>query len=414
VVKQFEHLSDAQLEQYGTDSITSISDDARRIDAHLEECAGCRARLLEHQRTNFHLLTDAAMQASPHAGSSSTGGPGAGNSGGFAGIAAGLCPSPNGPSEDDLRNLAAGVIAPDKSLAITQHAAQCAHCGPLLRGFVEDFSDDPGADELKTENEALSHLKSSTPKWQKEIAGEAVKLSRERSSSQRVEAKPGRWSMRWMLVPASVAICALIAFGIWYTQRETPEKVEKLLAQAYTEQRMTEYRIPGAEWGPVRVTRGAGQSHLSRPAAQLEAEKILAEHQSGDAGDPNWLTAKAEAEILDNNPEAAIVDLTQAMAANPGSIKSEALFAIAYAQKGDQLDDRASREKALEIMTRLINRKSNSEHSVLLFNRAIIYERLAQPDKALADWMELAKWENHGPWADEAHKKIEGHSPNPQ
>jgi tetratricopeptide (TPR) repeat protein len=241
-----------------------------------------------------------------------------------------------------------------------------------------------------------------------------MKASSDGSSIRSVEAKPQGWRMRWMLVPAWVAACALIAFGIWYSQRETPEKVEKLLAQAYTEQRMTEYRIPDAEWGPVRVTRGAAQSHLSRPAVQLEAEKILAEHQSGDEGDPNWLTAQAEAEILDNNPEAAIADLTHAVAASPGSIKPEVLLAIAYAQKGDQLDDRTSWEKALEMLTRLINGKSEAERSVLLFNRAIVYERLAQPDKALADWMELTKSEDHGTWAGEGRKKIESHSPNRQ
>jgi tetratricopeptide (TPR) repeat protein len=417
VVNSFEHLSNAQLEHYGTNNATESSGDAQMIEAHLEDCADCRARLLEHQRASLGLLSDAAIQAIRNPGSSSevvvvtksavtkTSGPH-----GYASVAAGVCPSPSGPSEDDLRNLAAGLIAPDKALAVTEHAAQCQNCGSLLRAFTEDFSDELTLEET----DALSQLNSSAPAWQKEIAGEAMKASSHGGSIRSVEAKPQGWRMRWMLVPAWVAACALIAFAIWYSQRETPEKVEKLLAQAYTEQRMTEYRIPDAEWGPVRVTRGAAQSHLSRPAVQLEAEKILAEHQSGDAGDPNWLTAKAEAEILDNNPEAAIADLTHAVAASPGSIKPEVLLAIAYAQKGDQLDDRTSWEKALEMLTRLINGKSEAERSVLLFNRAIVYERLAQPDKALADWMELTKSEDHGTWAGEGRKKIESHSPNRQ
>jgi hypothetical protein len=392
VVKSFEHLSNAQIEQYGTDSFSDPSN-APAMEAHLEDCADCRNRVLEHQRARFALLANDSVKAVP------TGG----------------C-----VSEDELRKLAAGVIAPEQALTMTHHVAQCEHCAPILRAFAEDFSDDLSPEEIKSENEMLAQLKSSSAKWQKHVAGQAQRANRSRASnslgltSEPLTPRPGGWSLRWILVPAAVAATALIAFGIWYANHDTPEKVEKLLAQAYTEQRTMEYRWPGAEWGPVRVTRGAGQSHLSRPAAQLEAEKILAEHQSGDAADPDWRTAKAEAELLDNNPEAAIADLNQAAAVNAGSIKSETLLAIAYAQKSDQMDDRTSREKALEILTRLMNRKSNGERRVLLYNRAIVYEHLGQPDKALADRMELAKWENHGAWADEARKKIEGHSPDRQ
>ena len=388
MVKSFEHLSDAQLEHYGTDSTTSISDDAQRIEAHLEECADCRSRVLEHQRARFAPMADASMKATLN--------PGTGRSESNSAV----CSVTDGPSEDDLRNLAAGLIAPDKALPITEHAARCPHCGPLLRAFTEDFSDELTAEETN----ALSQLKSSTPAWQKEIAGEAMKGNRDGSLIQSVDAKRYGWRMRWMLVPASLAVCAVIAFGIWYSQRETPEKVEKLLAEAYTEQRMTEYRIPDAEWGPVRMTRGAGESKLARPAAQLEAEKILAEHQSGDAGDPNWLTAKAEAEILDNNPEAAIADLTQAVAANPGSVHPEVLLAIAYAQKGDQRDDRASREKALEILNKVIAGKAPHDPAAL-FNRALLYQRLNMPEKAKADWGELLRIEPQNAWGDEERKK---------
>jgi tetratricopeptide (TPR) repeat protein len=391
VVKQFEHLSDAQLEQYGTDSITSISDDARRIDAHLEDCADCRSRLLEHHRARFALQADISMKASPQAG----------------------C-----VSEDDLRKLAAGIIAPGVAVTMTQHVAQCQHCAPILRAFAEDFSDDLTLGEITAENEMLAQLKSSSAKWQKQMAGQAMKANRRAGALNdrgKVPAIPGSgstlspaqaagWLPRWIVAPAALAACVAIAFAVWFTQRDTPEKVEKLLAQAYTEHRTMEYRWPGAEWGPVRVTRGSGQSSLSRPTAQLEAEKILAEHQASAAIDPNWLTAKAEAELLDNQSHMAITDLTQALSTKPGSIDIELMLAIAYAQEGDRVGDSASRKKALELLNQVILQKTPPDPAAL-FNRALLYQRLNIPEKARADWDELLKTGDLRPWQDEARHK---------
>jgi tetratricopeptide (TPR) repeat protein len=391
VVKSFEHLSDAQLEQYGTDRPTEISDDARRIDAHLEECAGCRARLLEHQRTNLDLVTRAGMNA---AGQSDC------------------------ASEDDLRKLAAGIAPADEALTITQHVAQCSHCAPILRAFSEEFSDDLTEDEIKSENDMLAKLKSSSAKWQKQMASQAMKANRRAGALNdrgKVPAIPGSgstlspaqaagWLPRWIVAPAALAACVAIAFAVWFTQRDTPEKVEKLLAQAYTEHRTMEYRWPGAEWGPVRVTRGSGQSSLSRPTAQLEAEKILAEHQASAAIDPNWLTAKAEAELLDNQSHMAITDLTQALSTKPGSIDIELMLAIAYAQEGDRVGDSASRKKALELLNQVILQKTPPDPAAL-FNRALLYQRLNIPEKARADWDELLKTGDLRPWQDEARHK---------
>src|SRR5258708_40106453 len=77
-------------------------------------------------------------------------------------------PSPQCPSEDDLRNLAAGLCPPDQATKLTEHAAQCDHCGPLLRMYTEDFSDELGKDD----EAVLGKLKSSSAGWQKKLAGQ--------------------------------------------------------------------------------------------------------------------------------------------------------------------------------------------------------------------------------------------------
>jgi tetratricopeptide (TPR) repeat protein len=376
VVKQFEHLSDAQLEQYGTDSITSISDDARRIDAHLEDCADCRSRLLEHHRARFALQADISMKASPQAG----------------------C-----VSEDDLRKLAAGIIAPGVAVTMTQHVAQCQHCAPILRAFAEDFSDDLTLGEITAENEMLAQLKSSSAKWQKQMAGQAQRANRNTADSSRLNCKPvtpgfGGWSLRWILVPVAVAATALTAFGLWYANHDTPEKVEKLLAQAYTEQRTMEYRWPGAEWGPVRVTRGAGQSHLPRPAAQLEAERILAEHQGSSSSDPKWLTVKAEAELQKGELPAAISDLAAALSRDPGSIRIKLLLAIAYAQQGEISGDRASSEQSLVLLDDF---QDSQYANAARFNRGLVLKQLNLQDKSREEFDSLVHEETQPSWRPE-------------
>src|SRR6185312_13364699 len=131
-------------------------------------------------------------------------------------------------------------------------------------------------------------------------------------SAVRVQAKPSLLhmpSLKWILPPVALAATAVIAFFIWNAQRETPQKVEKLLARAYTENRTMEMRWPGAEWAQVRTTRG---SEGSRPASLFRAEVIIGQH-GAPSSDRDWLRAKAQTEIMEWNPRAAIPLLERAL-----------------------------------------------------------------------------------------------------
>ena len=195
---------------------------------------------------------------------------------------------------------------------MTQHVATCPHCASILRILSEDFADDLTPDEIKAENEMLVQLNSSTPTWQKDMARQAMNANRNASANQILSVSTGLasgskgvtsgskdlasgskdlfsgskdlsspdsvsndraqsartqkifpWPVRRMLAPAAIAASALIAFGLWFTQRDTPEKVEKLLAQAYTEQRTMEMRIPYAAHADFRQTRSGESASCS-------------------------------------------------------------------------------------------------------------------------------------------------------
>ncbi|HEY2913111.1 MAG TPA: hypothetical protein VGK21_07110, partial [Candidatus Angelobacter sp.] len=130
-----EHLSNAQIEQYGKRASGAGPETEAWVETHLDDCSSCRSRVLEFQRTQFALLPDSKVTT---------------------------VSSPNCPSEDDLRTLAAGLCSDSLASELTAHAAACGHCGPLLQEYQEDFSDDVTPEEQT----ALAQLRSASPAWQ--------------------------------------------------------------------------------------------------------------------------------------------------------------------------------------------------------------------------------------------------------
>jgi len=372
VDQQSLHLNDAQIEQYGKTSDTTGPEAGQQIETHLADCPACRDRVLVSQRARFALMGDAPVKTAPLPDR----------------------PGPQCPSEDDLRNLAAGLCPPDQATKFTEHAAQCNHCGPLLRMYAEDFSDDLGKD-----NEAVVRkLKSSSRGWQKKL------VSRVLAGSSAVPAQSPKRSFFsvWVLVPTAVVACAAIVFAVWYSQRETPGKVEKLLAQAYTEQRTMELRWPGAEWAPPSIYRGKEAS--SKPLPLLEAEEILGRRQEGFAADVAWVQAAEEKEILDGNPQTAVVILTRAVQTHPDSVPLLLDLATAHFRLGERSQDQQEYEKARETLSEaLVQEPSNV---VALFNRAITYQRLRKMDEAAKDWAAFLKYERNQRWSDEGRKRL--------
>lgn len=203
--QQFEHLTDAQIEHYG-DRTSGEGPNQKgleidqAIETHLADCAGCRIRVLEFHRSRFGLMSHPSSSAPSNPGSRSQGDPESSRSaetepGGksslsptnldllYLGRSDEHRPTPDCPTADSLRNLAAGLSSPSESATLTQHAAQCLHCGPILRAYTEDFSD-----ELSPEDQQLiAQLKSSSEEWQRDLARKmaAAKNPDKKNSSDR-------------------------------------------------------------------------------------------------------------------------------------------------------------------------------------------------------------------------------------
>ncbi|MGZ4900788.1 MAG: hypothetical protein ACXV8X_14115, partial [Candidatus Angelobacter sp.] len=120
----------------------------QRVEAHLADCPSCRNRLLDFHRAHFTLLVEPAD------------------------LRLRTVSTPECPPDDALRQLAAGLSPNDVATKLTQHAATCDHCGPLLKTYTEDFSDDFSPEEQAV----LNNLQSSSASWQKNTAREMLEV----------------------------------------------------------------------------------------------------------------------------------------------------------------------------------------------------------------------------------------------
>ena len=137
-------------------------------------------------------------------------------------------PRQNCPDNDVLQELAAGILAPAMAEQTMLHVAECKFCGPILRQYLREFSE-----EQSPENVAiLKELQSSKPAWQKKLVRELI---------------GGGRRFHWLkLVPAMAALAAVI-FGslqgpaLWAGFQL--HQAQKQVAAAFVERRTTAMRL---------------------------------------------------------------------------------------------------------------------------------------------------------------------------
>lgn len=405
---EFEHLSDAQIENYGnrTGAGPNQPDTDQAIETHLSSCEACRTRLLAFHRSRFGLM-QGSTSASPES------------------------PTPDCLREDPLRALAAGLATSADSTAM-QHISQCDHCGPILRTYSEDFSD-----ELNPADEALlNQLNSASPSWQNKIARQMAEaalaapafspsastspvVQKSGPTENRVAQPPSAVDKhttlptkashfrlpapRWILAPVAVVATAVIAFFIWNAQRETPEKVEKLLAQAYTEQRTMEMRIPGAQYAPVRPQERGGALNQSPYLFEAKAGILRAIRSKRD--DRQWLHALGREQLIEGRFEEAITTLRQGLQSEPQSPDLLIDLAAAHYERARRTNNSDDYRAAIELLSKALNLQP--ENPAAVFDRAILYGGMSPPlyESALQDWDRYLRIDSNSPWSQEAQRR---------
>ncbi|MGD0414323.1 MAG: CHAT domain-containing protein [Terriglobales bacterium] len=311
------------------------------------------------------------------------------------------------PDREVWREIAGGLTPPGQTLAYIEHASRCDYCGPQLHGAVTELIDLNG-EITEAERKQIATLRSANLEWQQELA---QRITGAPHSEPDGESTP--WWKRWLAVPrvamAAASLLAVVGVGSWAivqwvtVHRNQPAAAERLLARAYTEKRTLELRIAGADYAPLRVSRGPAASFTSRPAALLKAEALIASQLESHPSDPSWLQAQAQADVLEGKYDAAVEALRRALELDPGSPALLTDLATAYFQRAQQEDRKDDFGAAYEYLSRAL--KVHPDDPVALFNRAIVAEQEFLYQQALDDWEHYLRVDAGSQWAEEAHNR---------
>lgn len=297
--------------------------------------------------------------------------------------------------------VAAGLLPEDETRELMKHSAQCGHCGPLLRNAAETLSDDA----TPAEEMLVASLRSARPEWQSRMADTLKGTSK---PGERTEPSATRWTglSSWLRPAFGLATLPLLVTAVWVGIRMArPPSADQLLAQAYTDRRTLEVRIPGARYArPAGIERGEDDSNLDKPASLLKAEALIAENLQKNPNDPAWLDARARADLLDGNYDSAIKTLQRALDAQPDSPQLLTDLGSAYFMRAESSDHAVDYGNAVEALGKALTKAPDDP--VALFNRALASEKLFLYTETVEDWEHYLRLDPQGEWAEEARKRL--------
>ena len=377
------HLNNDQINEllrlataYGPDEAGNQAplEDARR---HLDNCAGCQTRMRTHEQVIESLAS--LKPATPGAEGS-------------------MC-----PPDDVWLEIAAG-IADQESEDRVNHAAECDHCGPLLRQARDDFADEvtPGEEAL------IANLDSFAPKRQGALSAKlSSSMVAPKKAIPHLEPRPSRLGVFPSLgrLVATASVMALVVFGTWFAfHLRAAQSPERLIANAYAEKRTLEIRIEGAPYVPLRQERGSDfeQTRMSRPAL-LKAEAEIATKLQSDPDDVRWLQASGRASLLEDDApgaEAAITALEKAHRLAPHNASVSVDLASSYILRGQFMQRPEDYGSAIEILGKVLS--SHHDDETAQYNYALALEKALLKSQAVEAWKAFLSHFPKSAWAKEA------------
>lgn len=290
------------------------------------------------------------------------------------------------PEIGDWLRLVIGDLNADKKQALLSHAATCGACLSNLQKAQAVLVSSTTSDE----EAALADFQSTTPAWQHRMA---VELAQTAHRAPRM-----RWPrlLTWATAGATALAVAVTAVAL-YQRQNAPER---LLAQAYTQTRSFDLRVPEAGFAPVTP-----QTHLRGGAADQESAPLLTARAQIERKlqktptDPRLLQLKARAELMDEHYDSAIDILDRLVASGPVSAELLLDDGTAYFLRGTATGSENDRATALDTLRRAD--EMNPADPVILFNEALVMEDRGQVMNAVETWHRYLQFEHDAKWQDE-------------
>lgn len=300
----------------------------------------------------------------------------------------------SGPCPDltDWLSLATGETDAATKEALLAHASLCATCLARLRACQRALTPEISSAETRE----LENFASATPQWQHRFS---VELARTPHAAAPRFSFP---SFAWAILAIASVIAIVIGGGIWWRGQHAPAR---LLAEAYSDARTFDLRIPGAAFAPL----GSGQrlrggSTGREPAPLLTARAEIESHLERTPGDPHWLQMQARAQTLEENYDAAIDILDRLIATGPVTPGLLADGGMAYFLRGGATGSQNDRATALDYLRRAD--EMAPADPVILFNEAIVMEDRGQVMNAVETWNRFLKFEHDPRWLEEGRQRL--------
>ena len=230
------HLDSDELDALVLSQVPGVSvtrrlseDVLREVQRHVESCQDCDRKVQMH-RSAQNAISLRVMSGQAAKGSSCW-------------------------EQSEWVRFAAGLLEEGEAKERMNHAAQCGHCGPLLKAAVMSLSDEATPDE----EHLLASLGSSQPLWQQKMAEALEKRALDRDLREKMLPRWQGW-LSWHRYGLPAVGFAVVLVAVWlglHTFRAP--SAQQLLAQAYTEHRTLEVRILGADYAPMRLERSANR-----------------------------------------------------------------------------------------------------------------------------------------------------------
>ena len=309
---------------------------------------------------------------------------------------------PDCPNEERLRMLAVGLADPKEAEELLAHAAACDWCGAVLREAAQDLVEEPTDEELAFARSTKLADARNRREMAERLAGEAPR------AIPTLWARAAAWldhAAHWMrrpvawLVPAGVAAAAGLVFLVPTYFPST----EHLLAQAYFERRTSEFRFAGAQHAPIRQEMGE-ESAFRQPEPLLKAQAKLAAQLRSNPDAPDTLRLQGEANLISSHASAAIEMLEKARSLRPQDARILADLGAAYALRGETEQQPADYHTSINLLSQSLQLRPGIAE--VLFNRALVLEKMELFAQAVAAWEDYLKVDSAGEWAGEARKRL--------
>jgi CHAT domain-containing protein/tetratricopeptide (TPR) repeat protein len=271
------------------------------------------------------------------------------------------------------------------------------------------------ADATPEEAAELAGLASASREFQSDLAARLARTTyksedqagRDRNEGIRLLGAPAIKKKRpfylWAGVGLAASLIVAVALISWQRMANTPER---LLAEAYTNSRIFELRIPGAGFAgvtPEKHLRGSGTGRES--ALLLDARSRIERHLENAPEDPHWLQLEARSDVMEEKFDPAIDILDRLLAAGP--VTSSLLLddGTAYFERGTATGSENDRATALDYLRRAD--ELAPDDTLVLFNEAVVMEDRGQLMNAVETWNRYLQFERDPRWQTEGRARLE-------